>query len=166
MFWKLCLETCMLLNSVNSPLSLSLSACFHFSQETTLSLNSKSVSRTSIPIQLQYMYMSQCNYNKTRRKKNKSNQIKRRRMFLREQKQVKEVNKIPHLPCESRNVHGIGCEAHAKSHSWLNAQEPGNQRLQLPMDVQVAWKLHKLSLTTTSINCVVHAELSIGTDKC
>lgn len=60
-------------------------------------------------------------------------------MFQGEQKnkQTKEVNEIPYLPSESRNVHGVGCEAHAKSHRWLNAQEPGNQLLQLLVDVQV-----------------------------
>lgn len=50
--------------------------------------------------------------------KSKSNQIKKGdRMFEGEQKnKKKEVNEIPYLPGESRNVHGVGCEAHAKSH--------------------------------------------------
>lgn len=31
-------------------------------------------------------------------------------------KKQKKKKEIPYLPGESRNVHGIGCKAHAKSH--------------------------------------------------
>lgn len=145
MFWKLWTETSMLWNSLNSSnLAVYLKACFHLTQETVFFLNSKNVAGTHKPIQSQRGYRRQGNYKSTKTRW-KSNQIKRRRMFQGEQK---EVNEIPNLPGESRNVHGVGGEAHAKSHGWLNTQKPGNQLLHLLVDVQVPWKWHNLSLTS------------------
>lgn len=57
---------------------------------------------------------------------------------------------MPNLPRESRNVHGVGCEAHAEDHRRLKTQKPGHQPLQLLLDVQVPWRQH-LSLTTASL---------------
>lgn len=47
--------------------------------------------------------------------------------------------KFHYLAGESRNVHGVGREAHAERHGRLHAQKPGNQLLQLLVDVQVPW---------------------------
>ena len=72
----------------------------------------------------------------------------------------RKVDEIPYLPSESRNVHGVGCKAHSEHHGRLNPQEPGNQLLQLLMDVQGPWKQHYLSLTSLQSSVLQLTELS------
>lgn len=47
--------------------------------------------------------------------------------------------KFCYLPSEGRNVHWVGGKAHPERHGRLHAQEPGNQLLQLLVNIQVPW---------------------------
>lgn len=47
------------------------------------------------------------------------------------------LHDIPYLPGESRDVHGVGCKPHSKSHGRLHTKKPRNQLFQLLVDVQV-----------------------------
>lgn len=117
---------------------------FHLPQETVFFLNSK-----ALKLLLAYNDSMGTRTTVTMKKQrvSRSNRIQRNRLLCREQKKnkkTKEVNEIPYLPSESRNVHGVCCEAHPKSHGWLNTKEPGNQLLHLLVDVQITWKWHIL----------------------
>lgn len=68
--------------------------------------------------------------------------------------------KFHYLAGESRNVHGVGREAHAERHGRLHAQKPGNQLLQLLVDVQVPWWARATPPPSVSLSLAPRAKLS------